>query len=125
MLRVFLTGSYKPPREFNWGVVVLLLVLTMLMSFTGYLLPWDQLAIWTVTVGSNMVTATPLLGVEGPMSSFIYLYRPLGLPYHQRRQTPFPTEAAQSRERLCAVSSACVRGLLASPTHPDDDNLGG
>ena len=54
MYRVFLTGSYKPPREFNWGVGVILLVLTLLLSFTGYLLPWDQLAIWAITVGSNM-----------------------------------------------------------------------
>ena len=50
MYRVFLTGSYKPPREFNWVVGVLLLVLTLLLSFTGYLLPWDQLAIWAITV---------------------------------------------------------------------------
>jgi quinol-cytochrome oxidoreductase complex cytochrome b subunit len=66
MYRVFLTGSYKPPREFNWVVGVILLVLTLLLSFTGYLLPWDQLAIWAVTVGSNMARATPLLGHEGP-----------------------------------------------------------
>jgi quinol-cytochrome oxidoreductase complex cytochrome b subunit len=66
MFRVFMTGSYKPPREFNWVVGVNLLVLTMLMSFTGYLLPWDQLAIWAVTVGTNMARATPLLGHEGP-----------------------------------------------------------
>ena len=66
MFRVFLTGSYKPPREFNWIVGVILLVLTLLLSFTGYLLPWDQLAIWAVTVGSNMARATPLLGYEGP-----------------------------------------------------------
>src|SRR5882672_4146653 len=66
MMRVFLTGSYKPPREFNWVVGVLLLVLTMLLSFTGYLLPWDQLAIWAITVGSNMARATPLLGHQGP-----------------------------------------------------------
>ena len=71
MFRVFLTGSYKPPREFNWIVGVLLLVLTLLLSFTGYLLPWDQLAIWAVTVGSNMARATPLLGHEGPFSNFI------------------------------------------------------
>ena len=51
MYRVFLTGSYKPPREFNWVVGVILLVLTLLLSFTGYLLPWDQLAIWAITVG--------------------------------------------------------------------------
>ncbi|MFM8312858.1 MAG: cytochrome b N-terminal domain-containing protein, partial [Deltaproteobacteria bacterium] len=57
MFRVFLTGSYKPPREFNWGVGVILLVLTLLLSFTGYLLPWDQLAIWAITVGSNMARA--------------------------------------------------------------------
>src|SRR2546421_4184245 len=71
MFRVFLTGSYKPPREFNWIVGVLLLVLTLLLSFTGYLLPWDQLAIWAVTVGSNMARATPLLGYEGPFADFV------------------------------------------------------
>jgi quinol-cytochrome oxidoreductase complex cytochrome b subunit len=66
MFRVFMTGSYKPPREFNWVVGVNLLTLTLLLSFTGYLLPWDQLAIWAVTVGTNMARATPLLGNEGP-----------------------------------------------------------
>ncbi len=66
MLRVFLTGSYKPPREFNWVIGVVLLVLTMLFSFTGYLLPWDQLSVWAVTVGTNMAAATPLVGHEGP-----------------------------------------------------------
>ncbi|MBJ79738.1 MAG: cytochrome B6 [Myxococcales bacterium] len=71
MFRVFLTGSYKPPREFNWNIGVILLVLTLLLSFTGYLLPWDQLAIWAVTVGTNMARATPLLGHEGPGAMFI------------------------------------------------------
>jgi quinol-cytochrome oxidoreductase complex cytochrome b subunit len=71
MLRVFLTGSYKPPREFNWGVGVVLLVLTMLLSFTGYLLPWDQLAMWAITVGSNMARAMPFLGHEGPGASLL------------------------------------------------------
>ena len=73
MLRVFLTGSYKPPREFNWTIGVMLLVLTLLLSFTGYLLPWDQLAIWAITVGSNMARATPLLGHEGPEASLLRL----------------------------------------------------
>ncbi|MFO1463852.1 MAG: cytochrome b N-terminal domain-containing protein [bacterium] len=68
MFRVFMTGSYKPPREFNWVVGVLLLTLTLLLSFTGYLLPWDQLSIWAVTVGTNMARATPLLGHEGPLA---------------------------------------------------------
>jgi len=71
MLRVFLTGSYKPPREFNWGVGVVLLTLTLLLSFTGYLLPWDQLAMWAITVGSNMARATPVAGNEGPGASFV------------------------------------------------------
>ncbi len=73
MFRVFLTGSYKPPREFNWCVGVVLLVLTLLLSFTGYLLPWDQLAIWAITVGSNMARATPFLGHEGPGASLLTL----------------------------------------------------
>src|SRR3989344_8412733 len=68
MIRVFLTGSYKTPREFNWVVGVILLVLTLLLSFSGYLLPWDQIAIWAITVGSNMASNTPLLGAEGPFS---------------------------------------------------------
>ena len=71
MYRVFLTGSYKPPREFNWGVGVILLVLTLLLSFTGYLLPWDQLAIWAITVGSNLARATPFLGHEGPGAALL------------------------------------------------------
>ncbi len=65
MFRVFLTGSYKKPREFNWCVGVLLLVLTLLLSFTGYLLPDDQLGFWAVTVGTNMARATPDLGTKG------------------------------------------------------------
>ena len=71
MFRVFMTGSYKPPREFNWVVGVLLLTMTLLLSFTGYLLPWDQLAIWAVTVGTNMARATPFLGHEGPGSALL------------------------------------------------------
>ena len=71
MFRVFMTGSYKPPREFNWVIGVLLLVLTLLLSFTGYLLPGDQLAIWAITVGSNMASATPLLGIQGPATNLL------------------------------------------------------
>ncbi len=66
MFRVFMTGSYKPPREFNWVIGVVLLVLTLLLSFTGYLLPWDQLGFWAITVGTNMAKGTPLVGHEGP-----------------------------------------------------------
>ena len=62
MMRVFYTGAYKPPREFNWVVGVILFVLTLLLSFTGYLLPWDELAFWAITVGTNMVGSAPILG---------------------------------------------------------------
>src|SRR3954463_5627016 len=62
MARVFYHGAYKPPREFNWVVGVNLLQITLLLSFTGYLLPWDQLAIWAVTVGTNMMGYTPVFG---------------------------------------------------------------
>jgi quinol-cytochrome oxidoreductase complex cytochrome b subunit len=71
MIRVFLTGSYKPPREFNWVVGVILLVLTLFLSYTGYLLPWDQLAFWAVTVGTNLAGATPFIGHEGPFASLL------------------------------------------------------
>ena len=59
MLRVFYTGSYRPPKEFNWVIGVLLLVSTILLSYTGYLLPWDQLSYWGISVGTNMVRAIP------------------------------------------------------------------
>ncbi|MEX0751032.1 MAG: selenite/tellurite reduction operon b-type cytochrome ExtP [Dehalococcoidia bacterium] len=64
MMRVFYMGAYKPPREFNWVVGVILLVLTLLLSFTGYLLPWDQLALWAITVGTNIAGTAPVLGSE-------------------------------------------------------------
>jgi quinol-cytochrome oxidoreductase complex cytochrome b subunit len=64
MARVFYTGSYKPPREFNWVVGTLLFFLTIMLSYTGYLLPWDQLAFWAVTVGYNIAAATPFIGNE-------------------------------------------------------------
>ncbi|MSQ35959.1 MAG: DUF4405 domain-containing protein [Dehalococcoidia bacterium] len=92
MMRVFYTGAYKPPREFNWVVGVVLLVLTLLLSFTGYLLPWDQLAFWAITVGTNMVGSAPILGepnrfaliggfVVGPAALIrFYTLHVIGLP---------------------------------------------
>jgi len=64
MCRVFLTGSYKPPREFNWVLGVLLLLVTLFLSFTGYLLPWDQLAFWPITVGTSIASYAPLVGKQ-------------------------------------------------------------
>jgi quinol-cytochrome oxidoreductase complex cytochrome b subunit len=64
MLRTFFTGSYKKPRQFTWFTGVLLLIFTGLLSFTGYLLPWDQLALWAVTIGASMVEATPVISEQ-------------------------------------------------------------
>jgi quinol-cytochrome oxidoreductase complex cytochrome b subunit len=58
MFRVFYTASYKPPREYNWLMGMGLLILTLGLSFTGYLLPWDQLAYWAITIGAN-IAASP------------------------------------------------------------------
>lgn len=67
MARVFFTASYRRPREFNWLIGLGLLVLTLALSFTGYLLPWDQLAYWAITIGSNIANSprelTDALGV--------------------------------------------------------------
>ena len=62
MLRVFIMGAYKAPRELNWMSGVLLLILTLVFGFTGYLLPWDQRAFWATTVGSEIAGAIPAIG---------------------------------------------------------------
>src|SRR5512132_3372150 len=68
LVRVFLTGAYKngigqgQKRQHNWVIGVAMLLLTLLLSFTGYLLPWDQLAYWAVTVGTNIASSIPLIG---------------------------------------------------------------
>jgi cytochrome b6 len=62
MFHVFYRGGYKPPHEFNWVVGVVLLLVTLFLSYTGYLLPWDQLAFWAITVGSNIISAMPVFG---------------------------------------------------------------
>lgn len=59
MLRTFFTGSYKKPRQFTWFTGVILLFATLFLSFSGYLLPWDQLALWAVTIGASMIEAAP------------------------------------------------------------------
>jgi quinol-cytochrome oxidoreductase complex cytochrome b subunit len=93
MARVFYTGAYKPPREFNWVVGVILLFLTLGLSFTGYLLPWDQLSIWAVTVGTSLAGYSPLIpqqakflllgGVEVGPNTLLrwYVLHVLALPF--------------------------------------------
>lgn len=62
MMRIIYSGAYKPPREFNWILGIVLLLLTLLASFTGYLLPWDQLAFWAITVGTSVAGYMPVIG---------------------------------------------------------------
>ncbi len=62
MFHVFYRGGYKPPHEFNWVIGVVLLLITLFLSYTGYLLPWDQLAYWAITVGTNIIGYMPVLG---------------------------------------------------------------
>ncbi len=62
MLRVFVTASYKYPRELTWLIGVGLLITTLGMGFTGYLLPWNQQAFWATTVGTSIAGSVPVLG---------------------------------------------------------------
>ncbi len=64
MGRVYFTGAYKKPREFTWLTGAILLFITLFLSFSGYLLPWDQLAYWAVTIGTSMAEAAPIFGNE-------------------------------------------------------------
>ena len=62
MLRVFIMGAFKPPRELNWVSGVILLIVTLAFGFTGYLLPWDQRAFWATTVGTEIAASIPIIG---------------------------------------------------------------
>jgi quinol-cytochrome oxidoreductase complex cytochrome b subunit len=62
MLKVFFTGAYKPPRELHWLTGVVLLLLVLAMSFSGYLLPWSQLSYWASTVGTEAPRSIPVIG---------------------------------------------------------------
>ena len=62
MLRVYFTGAYKEPRELNWLIGIVLISLTMVFGYTGYLLPWDQLAFWAGQIGVEMSLSIPLAG---------------------------------------------------------------
>jgi quinol-cytochrome oxidoreductase complex cytochrome b subunit len=62
MLRVYFTGAYKEPRELNWLIGIVLISLTMVFGYTGYLLPWDQLSFWAGQIGVEMALSIPLIG---------------------------------------------------------------
>jgi quinol-cytochrome oxidoreductase complex cytochrome b subunit len=69
MLRVFFTGSYKKGRGVNWMVGIILFLIVISFNFTGYLLPWDQLAYWAITVATSLLGYIPIIG--GVISDFL------------------------------------------------------
>jgi quinol-cytochrome oxidoreductase complex cytochrome b subunit len=128
LVRVFLTGAYKngtgrgQHREWNWVLGVVMLLLTLFLSFTGYLLPWDQLAFWAVTVGTNIAASIPGVGdtvrelliggrsIEQPTLIRFYALHVFVLPallgilfvYHMWRVRKDGGLAAADREALLA-----------------------
>ena len=62
MLRVYFTGAYKEPRELNWIIGIVLISLTMVFGYSGYLLPWNQLSYWAGQIGVEMALSIPLAG---------------------------------------------------------------
>ena len=117
MMRVFYHGAYKPPREFNWVVGVVLLFLTIMLSFTGYLLPWDQIAYWAITIGTNMGGYAPLFntpvkrillgGVEVGQNTLLRFYvRPRHVPAADRRRSSWPSTSGASAKTAGSVGPA-------------------
>jgi quinol-cytochrome oxidoreductase complex cytochrome b subunit len=70
MVRVFLTGSYADPRRMNWIIGLILLIVTVLIDFTGYLLVWDDRALWAWTIARNLAETIPLVGP--PLASIVF-----------------------------------------------------
>jgi len=62
LLKVFVTGAYRPPRDFNWVTGVILFLFTLLFAFSGYLLPWNQISYWATTVGTETFGTVPFIG---------------------------------------------------------------
>ena len=105
MFHVFYRGGYKPPHEFNWVVGVVLLIVTLFLSYTGYLLPWDQLAFWAITVGTNIISAMPIIGKR-------VRFR---VARRQRRRRKRPSALLRAALRRVALDRHCVdrRSFLA------------
>ncbi len=70
MIRVYFTGAYKEPRELNWILGIVLISLTLVFGYTGYLLPWNQLAFWAGQIGVEMALAVPIIGEWGAQLLF-------------------------------------------------------
>jgi menaquinol-cytochrome c reductase cytochrome b subunit len=99
MARTFFFGAYKYPRELNWVIGVALLVLTMAMSFTGYLLPFDQRSYWATVVGVNINGTGPLIGPY--LSDFL-------------SAGPGPQFNATTLSRFYAIHMLLIPGAIAA-----------
>jgi len=97
MGRTFFFGAYKYPRELNWVIGVVLLILTMVMSLTGYLLPFDQRAYWATVVANNITATGPLLG-----------------PYLSDFLQAGPEFGATTLSRFYAIHMMLIPGLIAA-----------
>src|SRR3712207_2339665 len=97
MARVFFFGAYKYPRELNWIIGVVLLILTMVMSFTGYLLPFDQRSYWATIVGVNINGTGPLVG-----------------PYLSEFRYGGPDFNATTLSRFYAIHMLLIPGAIAA-----------
>ena len=97
---------------------MILLVLTLLLSFTGYLLPWDQLAIWAITVGSNMARATPFLGHEGPGAALLRL-GDVPLVHAATTRASRCSAGVRRRGRAAALLRAALRRASAGDRRAD------
>ncbi len=108
LLRVFFTGSYRPPRATNWLVGVTMLILVLGSNFTGYLLPWDQLAFWAITVGTSILSYVPLVGARSKPSNpgrtgsrrshaaqFLFAAHQFHPPFHHDADVPSLLAGAQ------------------------------
>ena len=97
MGRTFFFGAYKYPRELNWIIGVILLVLTLLMGFTGYLLPFDQRSFWATVVGVNLNSSGPIVG-----------------PYLADFLRGGPEFGAYTLSRFYAMHMLLIPGLIAA-----------
>src|SRR6266498_1107943 len=108
LARVFFAGAYKRPRQFNWVLGVGLLLATLGLSFSGYLLPWDQLSYWAVTVGTNLVNYVPAVGRI--LRDLLLGGAPIGRAAQPPRSPAAPTSASSG--------SACLESSTVSPSPP-------
>ncbi len=115
MLRVALRGAYAPPRRFNWTVGVALMILTLLLAATGYLLSWDQQAYWGISTLLPFGDAPPE-GGQGRMLLSFYVWHSVGLPLVMAALTVYHLRRARRDDD--AASEVATMSSPAAPSPP-------